>query len=188
MRVQFFARHGTWFLAAGVAMYGAAAMMALTKGILILILLLVPLCIGLLYSFLGLKKIVIVKNLSVGISWGTTALLVGAFHHRFGLSAWSLFAFFTIECFIGSVISDVKDIQGDRLHRISTLPVILGLQRTKYVCYALNGIALAIAILSAVLRWIPWHGLAVCATTAYMLAFTYLCNEERGRLFFWACL
>ncbi len=187
MRVHFFARYGTWFLAASATMYGVAFVIALTKGIIIPILLIVPLCVGLLYSFLGLKKIVIVKNLSVGIAWGTTALLVGAFHNRFGFSVWSLFVFFTIECFIASVISDVKDIQGDRLHGISTLPIILGLQRTKYVCYVLNGIALVIAILSAVLRWMPWHGLAVCAMAAYMLAFTYLCNEERGLLFFWVC-
>ncbi len=143
-----------------------------------------PLCVGLLYSFLGLKKVVIVKNLSVGVAWGSTALLTGAFYNNFSLPVWLLFAFFAIELFVNTIIFDVKDIQGDRTHGIITLPVTLGIRRTRRICYALNGVALALLVLGAAIQWLPLNALVLCALAAYILAYTYLCNETRGRLYF----
>ena len=184
VRVQFFDRCGKWFLATSAIVYCAALAIAFTKGALILALSVFPLCVGLLYSFLGLKKVVIGKNLSVGVAWGSTVLLTGAFYNNLSLPVLLLFAFFAIEFFVNTVIFDVKDIQGDRAHRIITLPVALGIRRTQRICYALNGIALALLLLGIAVQWLPLNALVLCALAAYILAYIYLCNETRGRLYF----
>ncbi len=184
VRVQFFERYGQWFLAASAIVYCAALAIAFIKGALILTLSAFPLCVGLLYSFLGLKKVIIGKNLSVGVAWGSTVLLTGAFYENLSLPVLLLFVFFAIEFFVNTVIFDVKDIQGDQAHGIVTLPVALGIRRTQRICYALNGVALALLVLGAAIQWLPLNALVLCAPAAYILAYTCLCSETRGRLYF----
>lgn len=184
IRVQFFDRYGKWFLTASAIVYCAALAIAFTKGALILTLSVFPLCIGFLYSFLGLKKVIIGKNISVGVAWGSTVLLTGAFYNHLSLPVLLLFAFFAIEFFVNTVIFDVKDVQGDRAHGIITLPVTLGIRRTQRICYALNGVALALLVLGAAVQCLPLNAFVLCALAAYILTYTYLCSETRGRLYF----
>ncbi len=111
-------------------------------------------------------------------------LLTGAFYNHLSLPVLLLFAFFAIEFFVNTVIFDVKDVQGDRAHGIITLPVALGIRRTQHICYALNGVALVLLVLGTAVQCLPLNAFVLCALAAYILTYTYLCSETRGRLYF----
>lgn len=182
-RVEFFTRHGKWLLAISLAAYFVSIAIALSKGFLVFVFSILPLCIGLVYSFLGLKKILVAKNLSVGFAWGFSVLLVGALYNNFALETQILFVFFATEFFVNTVIFDMKDIQGDRRNKIITLPVKLGIKNTQYICYIFNSAALALIITSVVLGLLPGHSLILCIQSIYIFIYTYLSSEKCGRLF-----
>ncbi|NJD78617.1 MAG: hypothetical protein FIB08_16235 [Candidatus Methanoperedens sp.] len=48
------------------------------------------------------------------------------------------FLFFFLRVFIGSIASDVRDIDGDRKSGIKTIPVVLGLYKTQILLLLLN--------------------------------------------------
>jgi 4-hydroxybenzoate polyprenyltransferase len=120
--------------------------------------LLTPIGAGLIYTakICGhrLKDIPTAKNLVVGLSWAAPeAGLAGA--------GWSIFAFFFLWAFNNSVICDIRDIKGDRLNGVRTIPVMLGAERTR----------LALVILTSVM-WLllPLNVLSVIAILyGYML-------------------
>lgn len=183
-RVRFFDRYGKWFLIASVLSYSVAFIISVMEGARIVLMMIAPLLIGILYSFGGLKKITIGKNLSVGLAWGSTVMLTGALQSNFSYAMWILFLFFSIESFINTVIFDVKDIDGDRLHGIHTLPVVIGLEKTKKLSYVLNALAMGLILVSVSLQLLPISALILCAQGIYILAYTYFCNEKRGTYFY----
>lgn len=183
-RVRFFERWGLWLMLGSALVYLLALAFAMHEGPLIALLLLTPLAIGIVYSFGGLKKLTFGKNLAVGTAWGSTALLAGAICDDISRATWLLFAFFSAEFFVNTVIFDVKDIQGDREHGIKTLPVVIGLPRTRIVCHALNALATVGLVASVAVGWLPPIALILCALGVYIMVYTHLCSETRGRLFF----
>lgn len=99
--------------------------------------LLTPIGAGLIYTakICGhrIKDIPTAKNLVVGLSWAAPeAGLAGA--------GWSIFAFFFLWAFNNSVICDIRDIKGDRINGVRTIPVMLGAERTRLVIVILTSV------------------------------------------------
>ena len=100
--------------------------------------------VGVLYSItfyvdgipFRLKNIFLVKNLLIGIIWGAL-ILVGAGNFELSLIP-ILFAFASIQVFIGGIIRDVPDIDKDRFSGVESLPVILGIPATIILCQLIN--------------------------------------------------
>jgi 4-hydroxybenzoate polyprenyltransferase len=100
-------------------------------------------CIGALYSIrlfgVRFKEILLVKNVTVA---GTC--VVGAILVPFGVQSSSLiaisliayFVFFTV--LINTVLFDVRDLQGDQRSGNTTIPVSLGLNKTRGLLLVLN--------------------------------------------------
>jgi 4-hydroxybenzoate polyprenyltransferase len=126
-----------------ITSYVIAVTLAGLKNILALLVIISPICIGLLYSIkiskVRLKDIPALKNISISTSWA----LVGAFlplsveSKSFILVA-LLFYFGFIKCFINTVLFDVRDIEGDNMNGVRTIPVIFGLRKTKRLLLVLN--------------------------------------------------
>jgi len=184
VRVQFFDRYGKIFLGISAILYCTSLVVAFMKGFVVFVFAVFPLAIGLLYSFLGLKKLIFGKNLSVGLAWGFTVLLTGAFYNHFSSSLLLLFAFFTIEFFVNTVIFDIKDIKGDQLNGIITFPIALGMKRTQYVCYSLNATAMLLVVWGVATGLLPTIALLLSLQSFYVMAYTYLASERRNRLYF----
>lgn len=87
------------------------------------------------YSFFRLKKYFLVKNVYTGFAL-PLAFLLGAFNGPVVtneiLQYYLLLSFFI---FIGSVVSDLRDLEGDRKTGIKTLPVYLGFGRARKLTY-----------------------------------------------------
>lgn len=126
-----------------------------------------------------------VKNLVVGLTWGTfIAGLAGG--SSFQSSAHTLpvilvFAFFGIKLFINSAIYDFKDVRGDTLAGIRTLPVALGEQNTRNLLITLHLIShmvLGVALIHGLIAFEPLI-LLYSFVCGLMCIENYTRNEEK---------
>jgi len=126
----------------------------------------IPLITGYLYSkgikigkfALKLKGGLGMKNIVVGLTWGVfIAGLAGSGCGNL-VPIVLVFIFFGVKLFINSAIYDFKDVKGDTLAGIKTLPVSLGTQKTRNLLSAmhlLSHLALGIALIHGVLAFEP---------------------------------
>jgi 4-hydroxybenzoate polyprenyltransferase len=87
------------------------------------------------------------KNAVIGLTWGgSIALIVSHYNHDLCTLA-AIFLFFGLKLFINSTLFDFKDVEGDFLAGIRTLPICMGEKLTKYllitVCIVLHAIMVA---------------------------------------------
>lgn len=116
------------------------------ESILTLPILLFPLLLGILYSVRlsrkipRLKDITGVKNLTIALSWavGSTFLPLIYLTNKKIVLILLLFYLFFIKSYINSIIFDVRDIEGDRMSGVRTIPVSLGREKTKILLLILN--------------------------------------------------
>lgn len=105
-----------------------------------------PLAAGLMYSrgariagaSLRLKGGLGVKNLTVAFTWAFT---IAAFLYPWAGSIAELvmvFVFFFVKSFINTVIYDCRDARGDALAGLVTLPVFLGMSKTRAFLHGLH--------------------------------------------------
>jgi 4-hydroxybenzoate polyprenyltransferase len=97
----------------------------------------IPFIIAILYSIFKLKRFFLMKNLFIATAFGSSVLIVPAYYENWTLLDGVLFLFFFIIILTNTIISDSKDIKGDRVCRIQTVPVLLGTFATKYICSSL---------------------------------------------------
>ena len=101
---------------------------------------------------LGLKIFV------VGITWG--AFISGLAGSNCGniIPIILVFTFFGVKLFVNSAIFDFKDIKGDTLAGIKTLPVSLGVRNTRKLLtgmYLLSHMMLSIALIYGIIAFEP---------------------------------
>ncbi len=125
----------------------------------------IPLITGYLYSkgitigkfSLKLKGGLGVKNIVVGVSWGI--FIAGLAGNGCDiLPVIAVFILYGTKVFINSAIDDFKDIKGDTLAGIKTLPVNLGAQKTRNLLTAmhlLSHLVLGIALIHGVIAFEP---------------------------------
>jgi 4-hydroxybenzoate polyprenyltransferase len=131
-----------------------------------LVLAFVPFITGYLYSkgikignfALKLKGGLGIKNIVVGLTWGIfIAGLAGSGCGNL-VPIVMVFMFFGVKLFINSTIYDFKDIEGDTLAGIETLPVSLGARKTRNLLTAIHlfsHLVLGIALIHGILAFEP---------------------------------
>lgn len=142
-RAGFIYRYRKIITGAIVASYISAFILSILKNPYALLIVHFPIFIGLIYSIkllnFRLKDITGIKNISVALSWavvGTSFPLAVSFRD-FNQIIY-IFYFIFIKFFINSTLFDVRDIIGDRTNRVITIPVFLGLKKTKNLLLILN--------------------------------------------------
>lgn len=126
----------------------------------------VPFVTGYLYSkgikigrlALKLKGGLGIKNIVVGLTWGI--FIAGLAGRGYGnlVPVVMVFIFFGVKLFINSAIYDFKDIKGDTLAGIKTLPVSLGTRKTRNLLLAmhlLSHMVIGIALIHGALAFEP---------------------------------
>jgi 4-hydroxybenzoate polyprenyltransferase len=135
--VDFFRRHGKLLLWSSIVFYLIAMVLAFRQNVYTLIVTVTPLLIGSLYSHFRIKRIFIVKNLAVVFGLSCSILVVFTYFNHLDLFGILFWLFFITIGLINVIIFDVKDIDGDRVHRIRTVPGELGVHTTKMICWGL---------------------------------------------------
>lgn len=142
-RAEFIVRYRKILTYVTLTSYIVALTLTFLRNILALFVILFPLCIGLIYSIkisnFRLKDIPALKNISIALSWTVmgTFLPLAVSSKPFA-SIVLIFSFIFIKCFINSVLFDVRDIEGDSMNGVRTIPVLFGLNNTKYLLLTLN--------------------------------------------------
>ena len=124
-------------LVVSLVFYILLLMIVLQKNFLSFVIGLLPLIIAIMYSVLRLKQIFILKNILIAGACGSSVLIVPSYYENWSSTSGMLFFFFFLLVFLNTIIFDIKDIKGDRVYSIQTLPVRLGILETKYICYTL---------------------------------------------------
>jgi 4-hydroxybenzoate polyprenyltransferase len=166
-RYQFTKRYEGLLANSALAAYVLALLIAGTYGIAAVCVTAFPLVAGVLYSvpllprrifrYRRLKEYLGIKNLIVAIAWAVLPTLLPISSAGTNPTAVTLAvgAFFFSLAFINSVIFDMRDIEGDTASGVMTIPVRLGVRRTKILLSGMNLVfGMMIVVLSA--GAIPW--------------------------------
>jgi len=132
----------------------------------LLLLAFLPLVTGFLYSkgikvgkhHLKLKGGLGVKNLVVGITWGAFIAGIAGWYAESILPVFAVFLYFGCKLFVNSSVYDFKDLKGDALAGIKTLPVSLGEQKTRDILLGIHLFShslLSILIMSGLIAYEP---------------------------------
>lgn len=184
-RALFVERYGTILFATGGVLYLVATAIAIATGIPGAPAMIVPLTVAVLYSVVGVKRILFLKNLLVGLSWGMIPLGVGVYYERLlTLDVLFTFGFITAALTIAAAVFDIKDIHGDRAEGIRTVPIVAGVERTRQSAAAASAL-LGLLVAGAVsLGVVDWQYLPLVLFTAYMAGYSLAAREDRSPLFY----
>jgi 4-hydroxybenzoate polyprenyltransferase len=145
----------------GIGAYLLALMLSGFYGISVILVSSIPLFTGLIYSmpilpkgfrYRRLKEIPVLKSLLVAIAWALPPALLPVYISGASLDLVTLavILFFFSLVFINTVLFDIRDLEGDRAAGVYTLPVLLGIPRTKTLLTVVN-IIFGLSVLSLLL-------------------------------------
>ncbi|MEM5797982.1 MAG: UbiA family prenyltransferase [Candidatus Aenigmatarchaeota archaeon] len=143
-RTRFTEKYGKKLIKISSIFYFTALFIAFANNLLTGFLALLPFILVFLYSVLRAKKIFLIKDLIVGIGWSLIVFLVASYYNFSDLFYFvfflSIFIFFRV--LITTIVFDIKDIKGDKIYKISTIPVKYGIKFTKNILYCINFICI----------------------------------------------
>ena len=143
-RFSFVVKYSKFLFTGAVISCILAFLLAFTRNINTVAFLLVPLIMATLYGvnwvpknlkkkikFRRLKEIPILKDFVVAIGWFAIPFFTASYWSSvITLTTWLAGLFILIRIYIGATIFDVRDILGDKLTRVKTLPVLIGEKKT----------------------------------------------------------
>lgn len=195
-RTAFVKRHrGALFTAAAVA-YGVAVTLAVLGGPIPLAVTLVPGILWVLYATdwmpdrwfrIGrLKEVPVVNSIIVAVAWAGAAILlpIGFTGASITTTAAFVLAYFLLRSFANSEIPNVRDIEADRAIGVTTIPVLIGVDRTRWLLYALDLLTAAVVVAGGVTGFLPpVAAVALLVGLGYSLVVTALLGRvERADL------
>jgi 4-hydroxybenzoate polyprenyltransferase len=141
-----FERH---LFVAALSAYLIALIIAAFHGIAAFCVVMIPLVSGIFYSvpvlpkwcgYRRLKEIPVMKNLVVSTAWGLAFSLVPVYLGVTVPGAGSMIVFLFIFCwtFVASVLPDIRDRSGDSATGVATIPVLVGVARSRSILTLLN--------------------------------------------------
>ena len=138
-----------FLLAVAIASYILALALGWIENPFAALILIFPLITGIAYSknifsVVGiprLKDIFLVKSLAVASSWAVCAAFLPVLYLSGDfIKLGFIFPFFFIKMFINTVLFDVRDVKGDTLNGVKTIPVVIGIKRTRQVLLILQSL------------------------------------------------
>jgi 4-hydroxybenzoate polyprenyltransferase len=140
----------------------------------------IPHHIGQAVSFKRFKEIPIIKNALASGVWGLIAFLT-TFYYGLSVSiiTWFVFFFIYIRFFINTVVFDMRDTFADSTHGVKTIPVLLGLNKTKSILLILNTVAAVFLFYAVWIGWLPFYAHALNLITFYGYYFILKSTDKK---------
>lgn len=184
-RADFISQYGTLLFGVGTLLYVLATTVAVLHSVPGSPALVIPLVVAVLYSVVGIKQVLLVKNALVGIAWGLIPLGVGVYYGvLWTLDILFMAAFLTVMITIAAMIFDIKDIEGDRAEGIRSVPLVAGPRLTRiFAAIATSCIAIAVAGL-VIVGVLDTSYVLLLAYTAYVFGYSLVATEDRTVLFY----
>jgi 4-hydroxybenzoate polyprenyltransferase len=113
-----------------------------------------------------LKDIPLMKNLVVASTWSLVTVMLPAMHlaNPRSLTVALLAYFMLIKMFINTVLYDVRDVKGDILAGVRTIPVLMGTRKTTAILILLN---------STLLPWLAFADNSIRPLAAILVIYGY---------------
>ena len=153
-----------------VSSFILALLLSSLANFLALPILLFPLVSGTLYSVKffpnlpRLKDILGVKNIIIALAWAICSTLLPAIFlpEKRYIAIIAVFYLFFLKGFINAVLFDIRDIEGDRISGVRTIPVVFGRQKTKNLLLILSS------------TFIPWLAVSYLAGYFHQYLFVFI--------------
>ncbi|HBJ75879.1 MAG TPA: 4-hydroxy-3-methylbut-2-enyl diphosphate reductase [Syntrophaceae bacterium] len=190
-REKSYLRHKKYFRLAAVASLAIALVLSLANSKLSFLLLFIISLAGGLYNmkilpgnrrFQRLRDIPGSKNFFTAVAWGIATAILPAVSENQTFSAGMAVAFvFTFSLvFIRSAMSDIMDIQSDKLLGRETIPVIIGKEKTQVLLKIILMILLIILLISPTAGWTGPLSLFLVLCVLYIWICFRLCDRRSG--------
>ena len=131
----FIQKYGRGIFIISILLYVIALYLAFHSNLYVLLFTIIPVMGAFIYSYFRFKRFFLIKNLIVSLSWGFSALLVGGFFKEFDILLLLIYIFFALQLLSNVIIFDIKDVRGDSVYKIRTLPEKIGIEKTKRICF-----------------------------------------------------
>jgi 4-hydroxy-3-methylbut-2-enyl diphosphate reductase len=127
-----------------------------------------------------LKDLPGMKNTFMAVAWAAVVAVVPQVDVSFVVKPAMVVAFFFTfsVVFVRSALSDVMDIQSDRLMGRETIPVVIGEERTRRLVEGLSIVLFLVLALSFPLGWTSTASFALLACVFYMWICFDLCDRK----------
>lgn len=190
-REKSYLRHKKYFRLAAVASLAIALVLSLANSKLSFLLLFIISLAGGLYNmkilpgnrrFQRLRDIPGSKNFFTAVAWGIATAILPAVSENQTFSAGMAVAFvltFSL-VFIRSAMSDIMDIQSDKLLGRETIPVIIGKEKTQVLLKIILMILLIILLISPAADWTGPLSLFLVLCVLYIWICFRLCDRRSG--------
>jgi len=111
-----------------------------------------------------LKDILGVKNIIIALAWAICSTLLPAIFlpEKRYIAIIAVFYLFFLKGFINAVLFDIRDIEGDRISGVRTIPVVFGRQKTKNLLLILSS------------TFIPWLAVSYLAGYFHQYLFVFI--------------
>lgn len=186
-RYTFTKNYGPILFDAAIGAYALALGLSALQGLECLLVTIVPLAAGIVYSvplfparfgFRRLKEVPFMKSLVVAFSWAIPPALLPVCHlaHSPDIATGVVGAFLFFLVFTNTVIFDLRDVEGDAASGVRTIPTILGTRRTLFLLTGLNlTIGTALVLISGTLLS-SYTAPILAAGTAYAQGYILCCE------------
>jgi 4-hydroxybenzoate polyprenyltransferase len=142
-----------YFLTFSIVSMVIGFLIGLDQGVMAFMVLFTPVVIGVVYSVKisksipRLKEIVGIKSFVVAISWALTGCFLPEVDVVVKLQAsLIIFVYIFVRIFVGTILCDVLDCQGDLSSGIKTIPIKLGRNKTKKLLIVMNSLGILLLV------------------------------------------
>ena len=190
-REETYHRHGKLYCFTALASILVALVLAFNNAVLLFIFLFVISLAGILYNmrilskkwhFRSLKDLPGSKNIFMSIAWGIVTAILPALNKYYSFHTGLIVAFgFTFGIvFIRSAMSDILEIQSDKLIGQETIPVFFGKTRTLTVLKIISSILLALLLFSYPAGWTSSLSFFLITCILYIWICFQYCDRKPG--------
>lgn len=169
------------------ATYGLAVALSVLGGPLALAITVLPGVVWVLYAsnwipaailrVRRLKEVFLVNSAVVALVWSfsLTFLPIVFVSGRVSVAAGVVFAYFFLRSFVDTEIPNIRDVDGDREIGVKTLPVVIGVDRTKQALFGIDLITATVIVYVGVVGMLPVEvGIPLLVGIVYSMGLTSL--------------
>ena len=190
-REETYLLHEKLYLYSAVVCVLVALILAYNNGIIPFMFLFIMALAGILYNmkilpggwrFQSLKDLPGSKNIFMAAAWGTVTAILPALNNNYSLHPALIIAFaFTFGVvFIRSAISDILEIQSDKLIGRETIPVLFGKETTLTLLKIISLILLVLLAISNPVGWTTTLSFFLISCILYIWICFQLCDRKSG--------
>jgi 4-hydroxybenzoate polyprenyltransferase len=174
-----------------LAAYITALFIAFSNSLVVGLIILLPLISVSLYSIpwipafttTRLKDIFVVKNATVAVFWaiGVIILPLAYFEKPLTLTSMAVFFYMFLKVFGNSVTLDIRDVTGDTVHNIRTIPIKFGTANTKKILTLINLGSFCVIIVSVLYNLLTVAAYLVSLVVIYTQIYIHFISKTNIR-------